>query len=237
MFAIADFLSNRKICINNRESEKLDLDRGCVQGSILGPKLFSLYVAGLKEVIETPEVDLVSYADDTYVLVSPIDSTSIKEVTELTIAKHIAYLRSIGMIANESKTEVMWIGNCSATFNQIRVGNNDVKLVSKLKALGIFLAGNLNWDAQADHVIAKSKKLLSAFRFLRKYLTESQFLKAASANYYGSVFYASSVWFHSLKQKQKTKLTTTHFRMLRVAKRDYRMNLKRTHRALQTHHT
>jgi hypothetical protein len=97
-----------------------------------------------------------------------------------------------------------------------------------MKALGIHIEGNLSWDAQAESAINKSKKLLSAFRFLRKYLTEKQFLKAASANYYGSVFYGGIVWFHSLKQKYKNKLTSIHFRLLRTAKRDFLLKLKRT---------
>ncbi len=227
LFAIADFLTGRKFCVNNKDSQMLELDRGCVQGSILGPKLFTLYVAGLKEIIETPEIDLVSYADDTYVIVSPSEQLTVKEVTERTIHKHITYLRSIGMVVNEAKTEVMWIGNGPSTITNIKIGASNVSLVNKMKALGIIFEGNLAWDAQAENVTAKSKKLFSALRFLRKYLTETQFLKAASANYYGSVFYASCIWYQSLKQKQKSKLTSTHFRMLRVAKRDYRMTFKR----------
>jgi hypothetical protein len=131
------------------------------------------------------------------------------------------------MVVNESKTEVMWIGT-NPVQTYINIGNNVIPFVSKMKALGIFIQGDLSWDAQAEHAIAKSKKLLSAFRFLRKYLSESQFLKAASANYYGSVFYACNVWYHSLKQDSKTKLTSTHFRLLRCAKKDYMMKFKRT---------
>ena len=96
-----------------------------------------------------------------------------------------------------------------------------------MKALGIYFQGDLSWDAQAEHTLLKSKKLLSAFRFLRKYLTEEQFLKAASANYYGSVFYSSIVWYQNLKQTHKNKLNSIHFRMLRTAKKDYKMKLKR----------
>ncbi len=67
-----------------------------------------------------------------------------------------------------------------------------------------------------------------AFKFLRKYLTESQFLKAASANYYGSVYYAANVWFHCTLKSLRNKLTSVHFRLLRVAKKDYMMKFKRT---------
>lgn len=73
LFALMDFLTKRKFLVqlNNCTSELRCLDRGCVQGSILGPKLFSLYTSRLKSVIETEEISLVLYADDTYVLLVP----------------------------------------------------------------------------------------------------------------------------------------------------------------------
>ena len=72
---------------------------------------------------------------------------------------------------------------------------------------------------QAEHALTKGRRLVSCFKFLRKYLTESQFLKAATANYYGTVFYASSVWYQNIKQTHKNKFDTIHFRMLRTATR------------------
>lgn len=228
MFAIYDFLLNRTFKVNLGEvsSDGMTLDRGCVQGSILGPKLFSLYMTKLKKVIETDEIRLVSYADDTYVVITPKEIQDVSIIAEATLLKHINFLKSLGMVVNETKTEIMWLGP-SPLIDHVKIGQNLIKLSSKIKALGIYLDGMLTWDAQAEHAVAKSKKLVSTFRFLRKYLSEKQFLKAASANYYGSVFYASSVWFQASKQAFKTKLNSMHFRMLRTAKRDYKLVLKR----------
>jgi hypothetical protein len=46
LYCIMDFLQKRKfhVEVNGNMSEPLDLDRGCVQGSVLGPRLFSMYV-------------------------------------------------------------------------------------------------------------------------------------------------------------------------------------------------
>ncbi len=49
------------------------------------------------------------------------------------------------------------------------------------------------------------------------FLTETQFLKAATANYYSTVFYASSVWYMNIKSMYKTKFNPLHFRILRIA--------------------
>ncbi len=228
LFAIMDFLTNRsfRVHVQDEISSDRSLDRGCVQGSILGPKLFALYVAELKAVLESDEVSLVSYADDTYVIIIPKDITRVTELTEATLTKHIKFLETLGMVVNDAKTELMWIGP-KPLVKSLKVGNSMVQFSEKMKALGIMIDGNLNWDSQAAHVIAKSRKHLSAFRFLRKYLTEKQFLKAASANYYGSVYYAANVWYHQLKKCHKTKLISAHFRLLRTAKRDFLMELKR----------
>lgn len=228
LYAIADFLTNRKFVVNlcNENSETKLLDRGCVQGSILGPKLFSLYVSKLRDYIETDEIRIVSYADDSYVVLTPKKIENTAKLAEDTLNRHISFLRSIGMVVNEAKTEIMWIGD-NPLIEYLTIGTNKVHLSKQIKALGILIQGNLSWDSQAELAINKSKKLLSAFRFLRKYLTESQFLKAASANYYGSVYYASSVWFQNTKAIFKTRLNSIHFRLLRTAKRDFKMKFSR----------
>jgi len=184
-------------------------------------------VSELAEYLQTDEIRVISYADDSYVIVRPKNLNNLSSLVENTLAKHIDFLRDLGMIVNESKTEIMWIGK-NRSFDYVKVGQNLIPFSETMKALGVYFQGDLSWDAQADNVITKSKNLLSCFKFLRKYLTETQFLQAASANYYGSVFYCTSVWYHNLKKHQKVKLNSFHFRLLRTAKKDYNLKLKRT---------
>jgi len=222
-FSIMDFLTNRsfRVVVDESESDIKILDRGCVQGSVLGPKLFSLYMGGIGDLLRSQNVDLVSYADDTYVIVTGNDLNDTKVMTERTIETHILYLRELGMIVNENKTEIMWIGKNESGINHIKVNGTKCKMVSSMKALGIYIQGDLNWDTQAEFAIKKSYKLLGCLKFLRKYLTEEQFLKVVSAHYYGTVFYAANVWFHCSKAKFKTKFESLHFRLLKIATRTF----------------
>jgi len=74
---------------------------------------------------------------------------------------------------------------------------------------------------QAKAAKKKGAKLLSNFKFLRKYLTESQFLKAVTAHFYGTVvFYACAVWYDNIKASFKYKLRSLHYRLPRIAWRD-----------------
>jgi len=61
LWTLMDFLKNRKMIvrIDSKESQTKKLDRGCVQGSVLGPALFSHYCKDLARNI--PEAILTSY--------------------------------------------------------------------------------------------------------------------------------------------------------------------------------
>jgi len=69
---LIDFLSDRKFFVNVADSNSLivDVERGCPQGSVLGPVLFSLYVGDVMRGLNNCE--FVSYADDSYVVSHPL---------------------------------------------------------------------------------------------------------------------------------------------------------------------
>jgi len=96
-----------------------------------------------------------------------------------------------------------------------------------MKTLGIMIDGNLKWNVQAENAIAKGHRLISVFKHLRKYMTESQFLKAVTANYYSTVFYGASVWLPNVKAIYMTKFHSLHFRLLRSACKDYYSKISR----------
>lgn len=65
---LMDFLHQRRIYVevDEQKSQEVDMPIGCVQGSILGPRLFTLYLSNLQEKLNYP---VISYADDSYVVV------------------------------------------------------------------------------------------------------------------------------------------------------------------------
>jgi len=83
------------------------LDRGCVQGSVLGPSLFSLYCLELESCLS--EVRVISYADDSYVIVSAEDETNLINKLTRVLQKHFEFLHGLGMVVNQGKTELMFM--------------------------------------------------------------------------------------------------------------------------------
>jgi len=61
--------------VENQRSKVVILDRGCVQGSAFGPKLFTLCVYLLASILPDAR-DCYTYTDDSYVLLSSNGSGS-----------------------------------------------------------------------------------------------------------------------------------------------------------------
>jgi len=97
---LMDFLSNRsfKVQIGITRSSSRILKVGCVQGSILGPRLLTLYMRRLPEIFE--DAHLILFADDSYVSVSDKDIGIVKTKLEKMMMKHDQYLNTIGMVTN-----------------------------------------------------------------------------------------------------------------------------------------
>lgn len=106
MQTIMDFLSCRKFSVelNGIRSTKRSLKVGCAQGSILGPKLFTLYISKMENLF-SDETHLVTFADDSYVSVAGSTTNEVRDLVKTNLIKHNEFLQSIGMVTNVAKTE------------------------------------------------------------------------------------------------------------------------------------
>lgn len=80
LWTLCDFLTDRRFIVRFGKSDSTvrKLDRSCVQGSVLGPALFTAYCKDLTSILKDSFV--TSYADDTNVIVtaSNIDELKLK---------------------------------------------------------------------------------------------------------------------------------------------------------------
>ena len=72
MRILVNFICNRSAYVTIGQSNSLPfkLQLGCAQGSTLGPKIFNLYVSQLIRLEQSEGARVVSYADDSYVILS-----------------------------------------------------------------------------------------------------------------------------------------------------------------------
>jgi len=119
-----------------------------VQGSVLVPKLFGLYTRNLPLFLPH-EAKIVTYADNSYVLVSNEDGDTekLKKDTSLCMEAHVKALLDLGMIVNTAKTELMHYGKTSEKISVTCMGN-DIFSKQSMKVLGVIFDDKLNWKEQ-----------------------------------------------------------------------------------------
>jgi len=165
--------------MENKRSSLKHIDRGCPQGSVLGPVLFNLYTGLIKDKLPK-EVLLTSYADDSYVVIHESSSELLVRKAESCISTHIESLEAIGMKVNESKTEIIIFGK-KIPSTKIKVKGVDVETKDNIKALGVLIDKELSWK---PHISGLKKRVLSVIggmRMVRNKLTQAQTTKVVTA--------------------------------------------------------
>jgi len=224
MNPIMDFLTSRKIYVQygTSRSRMEEMNVGCVQGSVLGPKLFALYCKDL--VSQLPkDVHITSYADDSYVTIYEDTIASLQQKVETTLSMHKQYLESIGMVVNKTKTVLIVFDRKNQRTLELR---NGIKSKEVIKALGVQISYNLDWSHHVSSMVAKTSHIISKVRFLRRWIDQDSALQIITSQYFGTIYYGVAVWMTpKLQSSQWRRLDSSHYRALRAAIGDYKRKL------------
>eukprot|EP00112_Aurelia_sp_Birch-Aquarium-sp1_P014347 Seg309.5 transcript_id=Seg309.5/GoldUCD/mRNA.D3Y31 product="RNA-directed DNA polymerase from mobile element jockey" protein_id=Seg309.5/GoldUCD/D3Y31 len=179
---VNDYLSNRmQFCeINEATSNLQPISYGVPQGSLLGPRIFSIYVKDFPECLTVGKMEM--YADDTtaYCVEDSVEKlhtsmmTMIMEINNWRL-KHrltIHFGKTKALILNRHK----FIG----PLNEPKINNQTIDHSSQVDCLGVTLDPKLSWAPQISEVSksfnAKVKKLKS-MRYLRRNFLEDIYFK------------------------------------------------------------
>jgi hypothetical protein len=212
---LLDFISDRRayVEIGLATSTQVLFPVGCPQGSTLGPKIFSLYCHDLSEAVKGGYV--VTYADDSYVLVTGEDTDGLKSNAESTMAQHLDWLHTNGMVCNMDKTEIMMMDSEEEAV--LDVGGFPVKSTKTMKVLGMVFDHRMEWTSQVTQTINKTHRLYHGMKHLKRFLSKIQLKQALTAYYFSVLYYGIEVWYHRhLSSKLKNRVRSAHYRALRL---------------------
>ena len=141
-------------------SKEETVTAGVPQGSILGPILFICFVNDLPEIFSNCKI--MSYADDTQILVSAKSSKQIKKQLENLISTAQSWYSKNSLLINASKSKVMIVSKRSQKETiQIEVTDEGKKkkleLQKSIKVLGIHIDNELKWNKQVNEVNKRAK--------------------------------------------------------------------------------
>ena len=207
-------------------SEYFLVMEGTVQGSVLGPVLFNLFLRPLLEKTNSP-----AYADDSYHCGTSRTKEQALEILERKLGEAISWITMSGLKVNVDKTELCIFHRMDTSKGAITVGNVCVESSHQLSCLGIIMDNRLSWDKQVDKAITESRKALQAVRVVRRFFNREETVKLVTSLVYSRLYYASEVWLlPTLKEGLFKKLYSQSGKILKVV--DKELSYTQLHKTL-----
>ena len=180
---IESYLENRKQFVQYDDAISVckEILCGVPQGSILGPKLFILYINDICNISEI--MKFVLFADDTNILCKHENYVSLCELVNVELSKLSKWFSINKLSLNVKKTSYMVFGN--------RHVNNNTHVT---KFLGVYIDYRLDWKRHIDHIINKVSKSISIIYRASQKLNETALLMLYNTLILPYLSYCSEVW-------------------------------------------
>ena len=150
------YLTNRTqyVHINNRDSDKLSLNYGVPQGSILGPLLFVIYINDLPNISSIAK--FVLYADDANLIITADNFHEIRAKLEILLEQLDSWVKENGLKLNLNKTKYMIFTNKPITEIDVKFNSVPIEKSSCERFLGVLVDEKLSWS---QHIAAIKTKM------------------------------------------------------------------------------
>ena len=193
------YLSNRKQKTKFKKymSEETTVTAGVPQGSILGPVLFICFTNDLPDKLKNCKI--ISYADDSQILVSGKSSKDIKQLLESLISSAQTWYTENSLLINASKSEVMIINRRKKDGDiNIEVTEDGkkkrLKLQENIKILGIYIDKELNWNKQVKEINKKANYAAINLNRVNQLVPKKERLILYNSLVAPHLNYADTVW-------------------------------------------
>ena len=193
---------------------------GIVQGSILGPVLYAIFVSPLFSLEK-----LICYADDNFGLEWNRNKEVLAANTQAKLARVITWLTMSGLKVNGAKTELCLFYKKDTAPIQLVINGSLIQSKAQINVLGVIFDQKLQWQEQVASCALKSNRALNAIRLIRKFFTTKELLQLVTSNFFTILYYNSEIWhLPTLKQNLKKKIMSLSANALKLCmKYDTRM--------------
>ena len=223
--ATASYLRDREVLLIDGASQaRRKQERGCPQGSVLGPTFWivafnSLLLSGKKGVVP------IAYADDLAIIVGG-NTVAALENTALSVIGTISqWCAKTKIKIAKGKTTCLLAKGISKGTVQIRYVEGDlIEVKGSAKYLGVWVDSRLKFHTHCQKVGEKAKNNMSKFRAIAKAswgLRGKDLLSIYRAIFVPTVTYAAGALASRTAKKDMSRLATAQRSALLVATRAY----------------
>ena len=208
------WLTDRKFYVelNGQVSGVLDSEDGTIQGSVLGPILYAIFVSPLFDL-----ANLTNFADDNFILEFNSKINELIPNMERKLEMITKWLKDSGLKVNENKTEICLFHRNDTQLITLTLQDAVIQSKKSMNVLGVTFDSKLNWSIQTANAINKANKSLFAIKAISKFLTSKEIKILLTSNFYSSLYYNSEIWLsHLLDHNSKQMLLSASAKALRL---------------------
>ncbi len=168
---VSSYLRNRQLFveIGQHKSVYMNITCGVPHGSVLGPKLFRIYINDMCRVSDI--LKFILFADYTNIFCSGDNLQQILEVITIEINKLKRWFGVNKLSLNISKTKIMLFGKYKINpLVELKIDNVKIERVCENKFLGVILDHKICWKPQIKYVKAKLAKIIAILNKARHIL-------------------------------------------------------------------
>ena len=189
---------------------------GTVQGSVLGPVLFNIFVSPLLE-----KEDIISYADDSYLIKGSKSKETALQRLQFQCETVTKWMTNSGLKVNVAKTEIVVFHRMDTSTGTIKMNGINVVSKKEISVLGVIFDSKLEWSVQVEKSVRKARSALQGLRIISRFFTIPEKLTLLTSFFYSRLYYGSQIWLiPSLKRVLKTKLFSASGNALKLLERD-----------------
>jgi hypothetical protein len=214
IYKLADsYLNDRYIIATDAlgSTEKIKVNSGVPQGSILGPTLWNLLYDEVFKIKLGDNTELIGFADDLALMVKARTEEAVMEETNAALSSIKDWMEKRRLRLAPEKTEAILLSGKRTLKNiRFRLAGIDIEPKNKLRYLGIWLDKSLRFDKHIEEVATKAEKLATALGRLmpRQGGPKSNKRKTLASVANSIMLYGAPIWSKALKvEKYKNTFT------------------------------
>jgi ribonuclease HI len=207
---VKSYLNDRKLIfkIGDHSVERL-MNKGCPQGSVIGPLLWNILYDGLLRIKMPIGSEIFGFADDTLLLITGNTMDQIRTRANRALKMINDWGKEVKLQFNNDKSAALIITKKQkCKLITLKLGSGQIPIVKSLKYLGVTIDSTLNWTQHINTVLNRAIKTIHRLGIIARN-TWGLGSEALKIIYKGAiepiVLYCSSVWVEAVKRKRIVK--------------------------------
>ena len=213
-----EFLTNRtqKVKIGDAYSEIAQLLYGVIQGSILGPRLFNIYIRSVYRSVETTKFEIVGFADDHQLIkkfIIQLKVTSLGEDIRNCLDVIGEWMNEHFLCLNQKKTKNLVVAPPSIKekiiIGGVHLKESCIRFVDSVKNLGVIIDSLLTFDEQVEKLVKQCFIIIRKLFKVKKYLSQQDLQVVVSARVFSKLDYCNSLYYglpaYTIKKLQRVQ--------------------------------